>query len=66
MIHSASRLFDVPTEGYLGSRIDQNYAPADIHVNDEALLNRVWHKSWVRSGKIRTLHWTLTCKKNFL
>ncbi|WP_228253380.1 hypothetical protein, partial [Acinetobacter baumannii] len=25
-----SRLFDVPTEGYLGSRIDQNYAPADI------------------------------------
>ena len=28
----ASRLFDVPSEGYLGSRIDQNYAPADIHV----------------------------------
>jgi hypothetical protein len=22
----ASRLFDVPSEGYLGSRIDQNYA----------------------------------------
>lgn len=37
----ASRLFDVPTEGYLGSRIDQNYAPADIHVKREALLNRL-------------------------
>ncbi len=33
--------FDVPSEGYLGSRIDQNYAPADIHVKREALLNRL-------------------------
>ena len=58
----ASRLFDVPTEGYLGSRIDQNYAPADIHVNVKP-YSIVWHKSWVRSGKIRTLHLTQTCKK---
>ncbi len=35
----ASRLFDVPTEGYLGSRIDQNYSPVMIQEQRNALLN---------------------------
>ena len=35
----ASRLFDVPTEGYLGSRIDQDYQPAVVNEAREALLN---------------------------
>ena len=33
-----SRLFDVPTEGYLGSRIDENYNPALIQEKRNALL----------------------------
>lgn len=37
----ASRLFDVPTEGYLGSRIDQDYNPAVINEAREALLNQL-------------------------
>lgn len=60
----ASRLFDVPTEGYLGSRIDQNYAPADIHVKREALLNRLAQELgsfW----KDTYLTLTLTCKRIF-
>ena len=36
-----SRLFDVPTEGYLASRIDQNYNPSVIKEKREALLNAV-------------------------
>ena len=36
-----SRLFDVPTEGYLASRIDQNYNPLVIKEKREALLNAV-------------------------
>ncbi|WP_104470444.1 aminopeptidase N [Acinetobacter indicus] len=35
----ASRIFDVPSEGYLGSRIDQHYSPVDILEKREALLN---------------------------
>ena len=35
----ASRLFDVPSEGYLGSRIDENYNPAVIQEKRNALLN---------------------------
>lgn len=35
----ASRLFDVPTEGYLGSRIDQDYNPVVVNEAREALLN---------------------------
>ena len=35
----ASRLFDVPSEGYLGSRIDENYSPALIQEKRNALLN---------------------------
>ncbi|WP_314913531.1 aminopeptidase N [Acinetobacter harbinensis] len=35
----ASRLFDVPTEGYLGSRIDQDYSPVTIQEQRNALLN---------------------------
>ncbi len=34
----ASRLFDVPTEGYLGSRIDENYQPEIVHEARETLL----------------------------
>lgn len=34
-----SRLFDVPTEGYLGSRIDQDYSPVTIQEQRNALLN---------------------------
>ncbi|WP_180110634.1 MULTISPECIES: aminopeptidase N [unclassified Acinetobacter] len=37
----ASRLFDVPTEGYLGSRIDTDYSPAKVQEQREALLSRV-------------------------
>ncbi|WP_180088587.1 aminopeptidase N [Acinetobacter sp. YH12219] len=37
----ASRLFDVPTEGYLGSRIDADYSPAQVQEQREALLSRV-------------------------
>ena len=33
-----SRLFDVPTEGYLGSRIDQDYNPLVIQENRNSLL----------------------------
>ena len=35
----ASRLFDVPTEGYLGSRIDANYNPVEIQAKRNALLD---------------------------
>ena len=35
----ASRLFDVPTEGYLGSRIDADYRPAKIQEQRNALLD---------------------------
>ena len=35
----ASRLFDVPTEGYLGSRIDSDYNPAQVQEQREALLS---------------------------
>ncbi|OTG81881.1 aminopeptidase N [Acinetobacter sp. ANC 4558] len=37
----ASRLFDVPTEGYLGSRIDVNYNPSSIQEKRNTLLNRL-------------------------
>lgn len=37
----ASRLFDVPTEGYLGSRIDQDYNPLIVNEAREALLNQL-------------------------
>ena len=39
----ASRLFDVPTEGYLGSRIDHDYAPEHIHNKRQQLLNTLAH-----------------------
>ena len=35
----ASRLFDVPSEGYLGSRIDQDYNPSIIQEKRNALLD---------------------------
>ncbi|WP_425918385.1 aminopeptidase N [Acinetobacter sp. TSRC1-2] len=35
----ASRLFDVPTEGYLGSRIDADYRPTKIQEQRNALLD---------------------------
>ncbi|MEB3754757.1 aminopeptidase N [Acinetobacter sp. MD2(2019)] len=35
----ASRLFDVPTEGYLGSRIDHDYQPEVIQTKRNAVLN---------------------------
>ncbi|WP_180112938.1 aminopeptidase N [Acinetobacter sp. YH12131] len=35
----ASRIFDVPSEGYLGSRIDQNYQPEKIQQERNALLD---------------------------
>ncbi|CAB1213191.1 aminopeptidase N [Acinetobacter bouvetii] len=35
----ASRLFDIPTEGYLGSRIDSEYQPAVIQEQRNALVN---------------------------
>ena len=37
----ASRLLDVPSEGYLASRIDENYNPLVIQEKREALLNAV-------------------------
>ncbi|WP_179998128.1 aminopeptidase N [Acinetobacter sp. YH12239] len=35
----ASRLFDVPSEGYLGSRIDYDYQPTAIYEKRNALLD---------------------------
>ncbi len=35
----ASRLFDIPSEGYLGSRIDTNYQPSTLHESREKLVN---------------------------
>src|SRR5690606_17641953 len=35
----ASRVFDVPSEGYLDSRIDQDYNPVMIQEKREALLH---------------------------
>ncbi|APR70077.1 aminopeptidase N [Acinetobacter haemolyticus] len=37
----ASRLFDVPSENYLGSRIDQDYEPERIREKREAVLDRL-------------------------
>ena len=37
----ASRLFDVPSENYLASRIDQDYEPELIREKREAVLNRL-------------------------
>ncbi|WP_180033504.1 aminopeptidase N [Acinetobacter sp. YH12233] len=37
----ASRLFDVPAEGYLGSRIDTDYNPAMIKEKRDALLHKL-------------------------
>jgi aminopeptidase N len=37
----ASRLFDVPSESYLGSRIDQDYEPELIREKREAVINRL-------------------------
>ncbi|MFW2160635.1 aminopeptidase N [Acinetobacter beijerinckii] len=37
----ASRLFDVPSESYLGSRIDQDYEPELLREKREAVLNRL-------------------------
>ncbi|MGB5885955.1 MAG: aminopeptidase N [Acinetobacter venetianus] len=37
----ASRLFDVPSENYLGSRIDQDYEPAIVREKRESVLNRL-------------------------
>ena len=37
----ASRLFDVPAEGYLGSRIDTDYNPAMIQEKHDALLHKL-------------------------
>ncbi len=37
----ASRLFDVPSEGYLGSRIDTDYEPAKIQEQRNALIEKL-------------------------
>lgn len=37
----ASRLFDVPSESYLGSRIDQDYEPGLVREKREAVINRL-------------------------
>ncbi|WP_417210964.1 aminopeptidase N [Acinetobacter venetianus] len=37
----ASRLFDVPSENYLGSRIDQDYEPEVVREKRESVLNRL-------------------------
>lgn len=37
----ASRLFDVPSEGYLGSRIDTDYEPAKIKEQRNALIEKL-------------------------
>jgi len=37
----ASRLFDIPSENYLGSRIDQDYEPELIREKREAVLDRL-------------------------
>ena len=37
----ASRLLDVPSENYLGSRIDHDYNPVIIQERREALLNEL-------------------------
>ena len=37
----ASRLFDVPSEGYLGSRIDTDYEPANIQEQRNALIEKL-------------------------
>ncbi|WP_368571928.1 aminopeptidase N [Acinetobacter junii] len=37
----ASRLFDVPSESYLGSRIDQDYEPELVREKREAVINRL-------------------------
>ena len=37
----ASRLFDVPSEGYLGSRIDNHYEPAKIQEQRNALIDKL-------------------------
>ena len=37
----ASRLFDVPSEGYLGSRIDTDYEPANIQEQRNALIDKL-------------------------
>ncbi|MFG0588380.1 aminopeptidase N [Acinetobacter sp. YQ_14] len=37
----ASRLFDVPSENYLGSRIDQDYEPEIVREKRESVLNRL-------------------------
>ena len=37
----ASRLFDVPSEGYLGSRIDTDYEPAKIQEQRNALIDKL-------------------------
>ena len=39
----ASRLFDVASEGYLASRIDQDYQPHIVNQKREALLNALAH-----------------------
>ena len=40
----ASRLFDVPSEGYLGSRIDSNYDPVVIQEKRDNLLELLAHE----------------------
>ncbi|MHA3079611.1 aminopeptidase N [Acinetobacter sp. ANC 5502] len=40
----ASRLLDVPAEGYLGSRIDQNYQPEVVQSKRNALLDTFAHE----------------------
>ena len=37
----ASRLFDVPSEGYLGSRIDTDYEPAKIQEQRNTLIDKL-------------------------
>lgn len=40
----ASRLLDVPSESYLASRIDQNYAPEQVKATRNALIHTIAHE----------------------
>jgi aminopeptidase N len=37
----ASRLLDVPTEGYIASRLERDYDPVEVKQNREAILNSI-------------------------
>jgi aminopeptidase N len=58
----ASRLLDVPSEGYLASRLDQNYNPVLIQEKREALLNAL---AQVFQGFWKNIYQTLQTPEEF-